>query len=88
MERLQPLLNEAEAAAQAEGHGSLSDEEALDILKKIEPMLENLNPDVVDLLDEIRGIRGAEQLVRQIEEFEFKAALQTVEEIKKKIGVK
>jgi len=42
-------------------------------------MLENINPECVNLLDEIRAIPGAEELARQIEDYDFEAAAQTLE---------
>ncbi|MDR2580460.1 MAG: response regulator [Fibromonadaceae bacterium] len=81
LEKLQPLL--AEYAEQEAG--SLNTELALELLEKIESMLENINPEVVNMLDDIRAISGTKELVNQIENYEFKLASKTLAKLKKKL---
>ena len=61
-------------------------EQALQLFGKLKVMLENINPECIGLLDELRAVEGTEQLVSQIEDFEFEAAARTLAEIKKLSG--
>jgi HPt (histidine-containing phosphotransfer) domain-containing protein len=77
LEKLTPLFAEAEAARKnksAGGEKPLGMPEQLQLLKQLESMLKNRNPQCIDLLDDIRTIPGAEELARQIEALEFKEA--------------
>ena len=62
---------------------ALSTELALALLEKLQPMLENDNTDSVSLLDELRSVSGAEDLMKQIEDFDFKSAFRTLIILKK-----
>jgi len=88
LEELLPLIQEAEAqtqaAASASGAAASADpEEALLLLEKLEPMLAARNSGALNLLDEIRALPGAEELAQQIEEFDFKPALETLAKLRK-----
>jgi hypothetical protein len=48
-------------------------------------MLENNNPECVDLLNAIRTVPGAEVLVQQIENFNFDDAVKTLKKLKEKL---
>jgi CheY-like chemotaxis protein len=70
LEEIKTLLDEtAEEKPQA-----LNAEQTLALFEKLEPMLENNNPECIDLLGSIRAVPGAEALARQIENFNFKEA--------------
>ena len=77
---LEPLLNET-APVQDK---VLNTSEALDLLNRLKPMLANMNPESIDLLDEVRSIPGTEELAKHIENFDFKPALKVLSELKKK----
>ena len=47
-------------------------------------MLENINPECISLLDEIRAVPGTEALAREIEDYEFEPAVQTLAILKQK----
>ncbi|MDR2577875.1 MAG: transporter substrate-binding domain-containing protein [Chitinispirillales bacterium] len=64
---------------------SLSAESILALFEKIEPMIDNINPAVTNLIDDIRAVPGAGGLVRQIEDYDFESAAKTLAELKKKI---
>jgi HPt (histidine-containing phosphotransfer) domain-containing protein len=53
------------------------------LFEKLEPMLKNINPESVNLLDAIRAVPGAQELCRQIEEYDFESAAKTLAELKK-----
>ena len=74
-----------------DGAASNNSSENLDIggtvalFDKLEPMLENINPECVNLLYEIYAVPGAEDLGRQIEDYDFDSALQTLRKLKSKL---
>ena len=81
LEELKPMLNESEFVDQ---ENSIDIVKVLALFEKLEPMLEQINPESVSLLDDIRTISGAEELVQQIENYEFELAAKTLAELKKK----
>ena len=82
LEELKPLLDES--IQQAWQGGDLDKDQALALFYRLEPMLENINPECVNLLDEIRSLPNMEKLARQIEDYDFESAARTLDEIKKK----
>jgi HPt (histidine-containing phosphotransfer) domain-containing protein len=60
--------------------GGLSGEELRDTLGRLKAMLENRNPECIDLLDAIRGLPGSAGLVRKVENLNFKQALDALSE--------
>jgi CheY-like chemotaxis protein len=53
---------------------ALNTEQTLALFEKLIPMLENDNPECVELLGSIRAVSGTETLVQQIEDYNFKEA--------------
>jgi len=53
------------------------------LLEKLEPMIENINPECVNLLDEIRAFPEMEELARQIDDYDFEAASRELAGLKK-----
>jgi len=82
LKELEPLLSKAQDAVPDK---ILNASEALSLLNKLKPMLANMNPESINLLDEIRSIPGTEELAKHIEEFEFKPALEILCELIKKM---
>ena len=80
-EELSPLYGEA-----PEGGEPLSGEEESALFEKLGAMLGNINPECVNLLDDIRAVPGAEELARQVEDYDFESAARTLLELKKKRG--
>ena len=76
LEELSPLLDEPRA-----GPGPLDAGKALALFEKLGPMLDNINPQCVNLVDDIRAIPGADELARQIEDYDFESAARTLREI-------
>ena len=81
LKELGPLLNEAQVPAQ---NKVLNAKEALNLLNRLEPMLANVNPESINLLDEIRSIPETDELAKYIEDFDFKPALEILFELRKK----
>ncbi|MDR2964744.1 MAG: Hpt domain-containing protein, partial [Treponema sp.] len=63
---------------------ALNAEQTLALFEKLKPMLENSNPECVDLLGTLRAVPGTEVLAQQIENFNFDTAVKTLEELRKK----
>jgi HPt (histidine-containing phosphotransfer) domain-containing protein len=82
LEELEPLLHTTTAR---ERHEPLNAEQILALFEKLEPLLENINPACVNLLDDIRAVPGTEELARLIENYDFKSAARTLVEFKKKL---
>jgi len=59
--------------------------QALELLKKIKPLLIRNNTECLDYIDEIRRVEGSETIVEQIESFDFIAATKTLTELEKKM---
>ncbi|MDR2546180.1 MAG: response regulator [Lachnospiraceae bacterium] len=62
----------------------LNDEQVIALFDKLEPMLENINPECVSLLDEIRTIPGAEELAQHIDDYNFTTAAAALSELRDK----
>jgi CheY-like chemotaxis protein len=82
LEELQPLLDEYAAKREDK---QLNVEQTLALFEKIKPLLEKINPGVIDLLDDVRAIPGAEALANQIENFEFGSAVDTLAQLRERI---
>jgi PAS domain S-box-containing protein len=61
----------------------INDKEKYALLQKLEPMLKSRNPDCLKMLNDIRSIPGTETLAGQIEKYDFKLAIQTLNELMK-----
>jgi HPt (histidine-containing phosphotransfer) domain-containing protein len=81
LEEFKPLLEEA---AQNKPQ-ALNYEQTLDLFEKLKPMLENNNPECIDLLNLIRSVPGAENLVHQIENYNFGEAANTLAGLNEKL---
>ena len=83
LEKLEPLLAEADAAKKVE---PASGENLRQLFGQLETMLKNSNPQCMNMLDDIRAIPGAEELAQLIEDFEFKKAMAALVALKEKIN--
>jgi len=63
----------------------LSPQVIKELWDKLEPLLKNGNPECLEFVGDLRTIPGTNQLVQQIEDFEFESAFQTFSELKKMI---
>jgi HPt (histidine-containing phosphotransfer) domain-containing protein len=52
---------------------------AVELFQKLKPLLKRRNNECLDLLDELRVIPKTETLVKQIEDYDFAAALETLD---------
>jgi len=81
---LAPLLAE-ESEKKEKGRKILDPKTALAILEKLEPLLQRGNPECMNYREDLRAIQGGEQLVQQMEDFEFEAAVKTLEILKQRM---
>jgi signal transduction histidine kinase/CheY-like chemotaxis protein len=80
LEKLSPLLELAGAKTE-----TLSKEKIRELIIKLGAMLMNKNPECMNLLSDIRAIPGAEELARQVEDFEFKLAVIELFKLEKRL---
>jgi len=84
---LNPLLDEEmkrEEIAKAE-IPAITKEQSQEILQRLKPLLENRKTDSLELLDDIKRIPGAELLARQVDDFDFRSALKTLEKLMEEV---
>jgi signal transduction histidine kinase/CheY-like chemotaxis protein len=81
LEELSPLLSKRELTTQST---TLSTEEVIDLLERLEPMLKSGNPNCIEMIDKLRAVPETELLIKQMEDFDFKPALVTFEQQKRK----
>jgi CheY-like chemotaxis protein len=82
LEELAPLVQSSSpAAVQAE---ALETDQRRRLIEELEPRLEEGSPESLNHLDELRRIPGSEELIRQMESFEFDSARESLAELKKK----
>ena len=81
LEELRPLLIKA-SEAETKINESLTEEQIWDIFERLEPMLKSRDADCHDLLDEIKRIPGAGELCKLVERWEFKPAINALNELK------
>ncbi|MCL2219689.1 MAG: ATP-binding protein [Chitinispirillia bacterium] len=64
---------------------ALDRETALNLLRRLEPMLRVGNSDCIELIEELRGMRGTDALIDCMEHYNFKAANEMLAGIKQKL---
>jgi len=91
LEELSQYVNENPVAAaddidKTSSQTALSDQltpEVLALFDKLEHMLDNINPECVNLLDEISLFPGTAELIRRIDDYDFEAASRALIELRK-----
>ncbi|MDR2542557.1 MAG: transporter substrate-binding domain-containing protein [Treponema sp.] len=83
LEKLKPDIPESESLDKIPQ--TRDADETLALFKKLEPMLENINPECITLLEDLRAVSGTWELVQQIEDYDFVSAVRTLLELKKKL---
>jgi signal transduction histidine kinase/CheY-like chemotaxis protein len=64
----------------------LDTDAALAFLNKLEPILRMGNPESLKFVDGLRGIQGSEELIQQIDGFDFETATTTLAALKKRFA--
>jgi len=84
---LAPLMPATETETNEEtGKNSVNAKKSLEIFDRLEPLLKNKDTECINMLDEIQTIPEAKELAHQIEEYDFKLALETLANLKKEIS--
>ena len=81
IEELEPLVQIKEKPVVT---GVLDDASARDLLDKLELMLKNGNPECLTFVNDLGMIQGSDELINQMDDFEFNEALKTLAVLKKK----
>ena len=83
-EELAEVVEEVKSLVQESDYSDiepLDDAEARELLKKLKPLLEDRNFECLALTKKLRQIPGSEKLIRHIEDFEFKDAIEAFNEL-------
>ena len=80
IEEIKPLVEETRKNSNAL-ENTLDNEQTIELFKRLELMFENLDPECFDLIDALRAVPGAEELINHIEDFDLNAAGQTLAEL-------
>jgi len=75
LDELKPLLTNTPAQEKPEPKNA---KQAQELFERLTPLLESYDSRCVGLLDEIRAIPGSDELIMQIEDYEFESAIQTL----------
>jgi len=79
LKELVPLLDERGGTGNTP---DLSAEQKSALFEKLEFMLKHINPECINLLDDLRAVPGTEELARHIENYDFEHAAQMLAELK------
>ena len=82
MIELTPLVQNNEKPEISE---PLDQQAALDCLNKVELLLEDGDTECLSFINDLKNIHGSAELIHQIENFDFKLAVNTVREFKKRV---
>jgi CheY-like chemotaxis protein len=85
LNELAPLAEQDAAAKAAEPAEAFDSERARELIEKLEPLLEAGSPKCLAFMAEIRLMPESGELARQIEDFDFDQAAETLAELKKSL---
>jgi CheY-like chemotaxis protein len=77
LRELEPLYGETQTTTETPG-----EKQTYFVLEELESMLKNRNPECWSLLSHVRAIPGTAELAEQVENFDFKQALETLAKLK------
>jgi len=81
LKKLKPMLAEIQSDTNDE---TANPEKVLEILGRLEPILKKRKSEYLNMFDEIRSIPNSEDIVKYLEDFEFKKALDELYKIKER----
>jgi len=82
LDKLEPLRHKQKTIKTPE---TVEVDKILELFDKLEPLLKNSDTECMKLLDELYAVPGTGELVKQIEDYEYKRALASLKRIKKKL---
>ncbi|MCL2054204.1 MAG: ATP-binding protein [Oscillospiraceae bacterium] len=80
LEELKPFADELEATAAS----PLKSEQISELFERLALMIENISPECISLLDEVRAVPGAEELAGLLEDYDFNSAGQELDRLRNK----
>jgi hypothetical protein len=87
---LSELAAVKEAAESKEGAAepvvTLDKFQALELIDRLRPLLENGDSDCLEMMEGLKSIPASQKLIEQVEDYDFELALKTLEEIKSGLG--
>jgi len=83
LDDLAPLLEESPSQSETDHRPSLEPEKIRELIEKLEPLLRSGNAECLNYINDLRAISGSEQLIQQIDDFQFESSLSTLAELKK-----
>ena len=78
LEKLKPLFKKRENKEKAPPP---SPEQTRELFGELRTMLENINPDCISLIDRLSAVEGTEELIRKMEDYNFKGALKALDKL-------
>jgi CheY-like chemotaxis protein len=81
LDELKPLLEKKKVPVQV---SFLDSKSVLQLFDRLEPLLKSGNPECIRMIDELRAVHGTGELIEQIEDFNFKLAVTTFVNFRKK----
>jgi HPt (histidine-containing phosphotransfer) domain-containing protein len=85
LKEFEPLLKKSEKPVAAPS-GIFDKAKAKELLEQLEPLLKSGNPNSLGFIEDLRPIPSSEKLIEQIEDFDFKPAVDTLAELRGKIS--
>jgi hypothetical protein len=85
LDRLAPLLEETKSE---QNTVPVDVENILSILDKLEPLLDSMDTDCLNIIEELQGVPAAHELINQIESYQYESALLTLENLRKELVAK
>jgi CheY-like chemotaxis protein len=83
LEELEPFFKETEEIVPV---AEFDLEKSKELVNQLKPLLKSGSPESVNFINDIRSIPGSEELVRQIDDFDFEAAIVTLAKITEEWG--
>ncbi|MCL2183758.1 MAG: ATP-binding protein [Chitinispirillia bacterium] len=86
---LAELTRAMESAQANDGTGTpakaIDKKQALELIGKLEPLLENSDSECLEIIDGLRSISATKKLIEQVEDYDFDLALETLYTIKREL---
>jgi len=82
LDDLSPYLAEAAGYTQPDTTANFDAVIVRKVLEELEPLLNSGNPECLKMIDDLRGLPGSGELIRQMEDYDFDAAANALLELK------
>jgi len=87
LEHLTPLVDSSASRQRILQAEPLDAKKLREILEKLEPLLEDGNPECLNFIDSLRLMPESEELIFLMEDMEFERASATLAELKKRVFI-